>query len=130
MPNFSKASLAQLNTCHPDLQKICNEAIKIMDFSVLEGHRDEKAQNLAYKQKRSKVKWPEGKHNAMPSLAVDIAPYPINWNDTKRFYALAGVMFAIAHQHGIKLRWGGTWGDLDTINKSGFLDLPHFELVV
>ena len=36
---FSKRSLDRLETCHPDIQLICKEVIKIYDFSVLGGLR-------------------------------------------------------------------------------------------
>ena len=99
---------------------ILKEAIHIYDFSVLCGHRGKDEQNLAYKKGFSKLKFPESKHNSIPSRAVDIAPYPIDWDDHKRFYELAGIIKGIAHEKGIEIRWGG--------NFRGWKDLPHFEL--
>lgn len=129
MPTFGKRSKEKLVTCHKKLQLICWEAIAIMDFSILEGYRNAETQDKLFKDGKSKLEYPDSKHNKYLSLAVDIAPYPIAWEDRQSFYALAGIMFTIAHSKGIKLRWGGTWGGLQDKNKSGFVDLPHFELV-
>ena len=129
MPKFGRRSKEVLNSCDPRLREICNEVIKIYDFSILEGYRPKEVQNRLYGEGRSKLVWPESKHNQSPSLAVDIAPYPIDWKDTGRFNLLAGMMFAVAHDKGIKLRWGGDWdGDFD-MKDQDFNDLPHFQIV-
>jgi hypothetical protein len=49
-----------------------------IDFKILCGHREEKEQNEAFNKGNSKLKWPQSKHNSLPSLAVDIAPFPVN----------------------------------------------------
>lgn len=85
MPRFSKLSKDRLLTCHKDIQEVCNELIKQYDFSVLEGHRGEKEQNSAYKKGNSQVRWPNSAHNSIPSNAVDLAPYPIDWDNLDRF---------------------------------------------
>ena len=82
MPVFGKASLKELSECDARLQEIANEAIKYFDFSVLEGHRNERDQNIAYAKGLSKLKWPFGNHNASPSRAMDLAPFPIDWSET------------------------------------------------
>ena len=38
------------------------------------GHRDEQAQETAYKKGASKAKYGQSAHNTLPSVAVDIAP--------------------------------------------------------
>ena len=121
MPKFGTTSLKRLESCHPKLQEIMNEAIKQMDFSVLEGHRNEEDQNKYFAEGKSKVAFPDGKHNDFPSRAVDIAPYPIDWKDRDRQHLLAGRVLAIAEMKGIKIRWGGFF--------KNFYDSPHFELV-
>ena len=130
MPKFSKRSLDKLNTCHPDLQKLFNEVIKYMDCTILCGYRDKEFQNKAYKEKRSKLKYPRSKHNKIPSLAVDVVPYPIDWNNINMFYFFAGFVKRTAISLGIPIRWGGDWdGDNDIRNQTGlFLDLPHWEM--
>lgn len=129
MPTLGNRSLENLSLVDIRLQQIVQEAIEIMDFSVIEGHRDDARQNYMYRTGLSQLKWPKSKHNALPSLAVDLAPYPIDWNDTERFVLLAGVMFTIAKQKGIKIRWGGDWDNDGIMIDETFRDYVHFELL-
>jgi len=129
MPRLSQSSLDKLASCHPDLQRVLCEAIKIVDFTVCDGHRGKDAQNKAVAEGKSKTPWPTSKHNHKPSLAVDVAPYPIDWKDRERFIYLAGIFKGIAFKEGVLLRWGGDWdGDSDFLEHE-FRDLPHFELI-
>ena len=76
----------------------------------------------------SKVKFPNGKHNKSPSVAVDVAPYPIDWKDRDRFHYFGGYVLGIAAMMGLRIRWGGDW-DMDTQTKDNkFDDLVHFEI--
>ena len=75
MPKFGQTSKENLSTCHEDLQRLFNEVIKHWDCSVTEGYRNEERQNKAYRGGKSKVKYPNGKHNRVPSNAVDVVPY-------------------------------------------------------
>lgn len=127
MPSFSKGSLAKLRTCDKRLQDLMNECIKETDFSVLCGTRGKKEQDAAYAAKLTKLRYPYSKHNSNPSLAVDIAPYPIDWNDVQRFKDLAKVVLRKAKEMGIKIRWGGDWS-CDGIENETFVDLPHYEI--
>tara|TARA_R110002051_G_scaffold324738_1_gene423377 strand:+ start:745 stop:1140 length:396 start_codon:yes stop_codon:yes gene_type:complete len=128
MPRFGKRSRSRLKTCDTRLQDLFNEVIKHFDCSVIQGHRGKEDQNKAFKEGKSKLKYPNGNHNATPSRAVDVAPYPINWNDRERFTYFAGYVVGIALQMGLKIRWGGDW-DMDTqVKDNNFDDLPHFEL--
>lgn len=120
MPTFSKASLDCLAQCHPDLQKVAKEAIRHFDFRVYCGHRGQAAQNKAFAEKKSKLKWPASKHNRRPSLAFDAAPNPVDWNNIKRFDQMGKVMKAAAAKVGVRIVWGGDW--------KGFVDRPHFEV--
>jgi peptidoglycan L-alanyl-D-glutamate endopeptidase CwlK len=129
MPTFSERSLLRLATCDERLQRVMFEAIKHVDFSVLCGHRGEVEQTAAFRAGTTKVQYPNSKHNAYPSKAVDIVPYPVDWRDTRRFDYLAGHILGIAGQMGIKLRWGGDWNGNDDMSDQSFNDLPHFELV-
>ena len=128
MPVFGNRSKRRLAQCDQRLQDVLNEAIELVDFSVLEGHRDEEKQNRMYDEGRSQLRWPGSKHNKQPSLAVDIAPYPIDWDDIRRFDRLSGVVMGIAHTKGITLRWGGDWDRDWEVQDNRFNDLPHFEL--
>lgn len=113
---------------HGKLQDIFFEVIKGYDCSILCGFRDEAAQNEAFHTGRSKKQWPNSKHNGTPSLAVDVAPYPIDWDDERRFYHFAGYVKGIADQLGISIRWGGDWDGDNDLNDQHFFDLVHFEL--
>ena len=129
MPSFGQKSVELLSGCDRRLYDICSDAIKIMDFTIITGHRNQAEQDADFAAGRSKLKWPDGKHNATPSWAVDIAPYPVDWQDLSRFYVLAGIMLACAAARGVKLRWGGNWnGDFDLKNNK-FQDIGHFEIV-
>lgn len=122
MATFSKISEERLKECHEDIQSVLRAVIHDFDFSVLCGYRGEEEQNKAYDDGKSTLKYPQSKHNRMPSMAVDIAPYPINWNDEKRFHELAGRVLETAALMGIVMKWGGHWKTLK--------DLPHFELAI
>ena len=128
MPKFGKKSMSKLKTCHEDLQQVFYQVIKHFDCSVLEGHRGEELQNKYFNEGKSKVKFPKGKHNANPSNAVDVVPWPIDWDDTDRMYYFAGFVKGIAAMLDIPLRWGGDWNDNTEVKDTGFKDLPHFEL--
>lgn len=141
MPTFSQTSLKRLSTCNIDLQTLFKEVIKTFDCIVIEGHRGKDAQDEAFKTGKSKLKYPNGKHNAMPSHAVDVAPYNFNvkgidWKDYKTFYLFSGYVLGIANQLKIQgmishsIRWGGDWDcDMD-IHDQTFNDLVHFEIVL
>lgn len=79
MPKFGKRSKENLATVDERLQAIHNKVIEWFDHTVTEGHRGEEAQNKAFKEGKSKIKFPDGKHNKIPSLATDSAPYPIDF---------------------------------------------------
>ena len=128
MYSFSKSSTRKLETLHPDLQLILIEAIKIIDFSVICGHRNKTNQNKAFTEGRSKLIYPNSKHNSLPSTAVDLAPYPIDWNNRDRFIFLAGIIYCISQQLGIEIRFGGNWSMSWQFEDQKFDDLVHFEL--
>ena len=128
MPKFSKKSLSKLETCDKRLQDLFLRVVKKFDCTILEGHRSKDRQNKLFDEGKSKLKYPKGKHNSLPSKAVDVAPYPIDWNDRERFTYFAGYVIGIAYQMGLKIRWGGDW-DMDTeVKDNNFDDLPHFEI--
>ena len=128
MPSFGKKSQERLNTCDPRLVELFEIVVEDFDCSVLEGYREKEAQNRAFDEGKSKLRFPEGNHNKYPSLAVDVAPYPIDWKDRDRFHYFAGFVKGIAFQLGLDIRWGGDW-DSDTQTKdNNFDDLPHFEV--
>lgn len=129
MPAFSQSSAAKLATCDARLVRLFERVVQIVDCTVICGHREKAEQDEAVRLGRSKTPWPTSKHNVYPSRAVDVAPYPLDWSDTRRFDHFAGVVRGVAAQLGIRVRWGGDWdGDFDLADQS-FNDLPHFEIV-
>lgn len=134
MPKFGKRSTDNLSEAHPDLQTVFNEVVKHFDCTVIEGQRTEAEQNEVYRRGLSKLKFPNSKHNKCPSEAVDVLPYPIDWNDTNRMRYFAGFVVGIASMmkdreiidHNI--RWGGDWNKDTELKDNRFQDLPHFEI--
>lgn len=128
MPSFGAQSLARLALAHPDLQKVMNEAIKHYDFMILDSQRGRVAQEAAFRKGNTKAHFGQSAHNWSPSVALDVAPYPLDWNNTKRFSDLAAIIMPIAKELGIPLRWGGDWDMDGKQNHTGLVDLPHYEL--
>ena len=128
MPHFGRKSKERLNTCESNLQKVFNEVIKHVDCSVLEGHREKDRQNKLFEDGKTKVKYPDGRHNRQPSSAVDVTPYPVDWKDRERQTLFAGFVIGVASQMGINLRWGGDWDQDFQVVDNRFDDFPHFEL--
>ena len=128
MPRFGRRSRKNLDTCHEDLQELFNQVIKYFDCTVIQGHRGKEEQNKYFDEGTSKLKYPNGRHNASPSNAVDVVPYPIDWEDTDRMYYFAGFVKGVAFKLGIPIRWGGDWNDNTEVKDTNFKDLPHFEL--
>ena len=127
---FGKESLAKLETCDPRLITFAKAVMEgvdrgdlmtddVADLTILWGHRGEKDQNEAFAKGTSEKQWPNSKHNKLPSLAVDMVPYPINWAKEKlyRFEALRRYARGVAQGLGIRIRII-SW------------DWPHYELAV
>jgi len=129
MPVFSEESKIKLRQCHPALQLIFNEVIKCFDCKVLCGYRTEAEQNQAVAERKSKTPWPKSKHNSFPALAVDVAPCPIDWDDSARFYYFGGFVIGMATRMGFRIRYGGDWDSDTQVKDESFKDLPHFEVV-
>tara|TARA_R110000796_G_scaffold153371_1_gene269889 strand:- start:344 stop:739 length:396 start_codon:yes stop_codon:yes gene_type:complete len=128
MPRYSKRSKERLASCDERLQEIFNEVIKHVDCSVLEGYRNKERQNKLYDEGRTKVKYPNGRHNTNPSKAADVTPYPVDWKDRERQTLFAGFVIGIARGMGYRIRWGGDW-DMDfKVMDNRFDDFPHFEI--
>lgn len=136
MPKFSKRSRENLATADIKIQQLFNEVIKEFDCTIIYGHRSVEEQFELFKQGREKKDgwWTKtgktvtnldghikkSKHNYLPSKAVDVCPYPIDWNDLERFKLLATVVKRKAKELNIDITWGGDW--------VSFKDYPHFEI--
>lgn len=126
-----------LSTCSPNLQLLIREAIrrapKWLDFAVTCGFRGQLDQDEAFKKGKSKKRWPNSKHNTMPSRAVDVRPAsPFNaedWNDRLRFARLLGFIEGVAVDLGIPIRLGLDFSQDGRSLDEKFIDLPHIEEV-
>lgn len=131
MPAFSSSSRNKLNTCDPRIVEIMEEVIKHYDCTILEGKRSKEVQDECFRTGNSRVEWPNSKHNCPNgglSLAIDVVPYPIDWNDTDRFYHFGGFVNGIATSMGYKIRWGFDWDMDNDFKDQTFMDGAHFEL--
>jgi len=131
---FGEKSAKNMVLLSYDLQWLAREAlaVEIIDFSIICTHRNQEDQNRAFNEGRSRVRWPNGKHNKHPSQAMDCVPYingKISWEKV-HCCVLAGVILAVAKKLGVKIRWGGNWDmDGEPITDQDFQDLVHFEEV-
>ena len=89
--------------------------------AVICGFRGRYEQEKAYMAGKSKAKFGQSKHNFKPSLAVDVVPLPLDWNDIPAFERLGEAVMKKADELSIKIKWGK--------NFKGLTDYPHFELV-
>jgi peptidoglycan L-alanyl-D-glutamate endopeptidase CwlK len=133
MPVFGKTSRNNLSSCHIELQNLFNEVIKYYDCSVLCGTRSKLDQDKAFREGRSRLKFPESKHNTSPSMAVDVVPYfsthpHVRWNDTDKFYEFTGFVQGVAAMLEIDIICGSNWDMDDELHDQTLFDLPHFEL--
>lgn len=151
-------SLERLSTCHSDLQRVVKRAALIAepadDFTVLEGVRTREQMMINYGKGRTedqcvakgvpgkyaqpraaKVTWlnnpfasPHAKQADGTSHAVDLAPWPIDWNNLARFDRLAHLMLEAAKLEGVAITWGADWDRDGKPRERGETDSPHFQL--
>lgn len=127
--SLSKASLAKLNSVHPDLQKVVKRAIAItaQDFLITCGVRTPAEQRVLYAKGRTtpgpKVTWTLNSNHFVKAdghgHAVDLCPYPVDWNDLRKFAAITAAMKTAARDVGVPIVCGADWSKPDR---------PHFEL--
>lgn len=129
MYKFGKNSMKHYNTLHPKLQEVLDIAIQYVDFSIVDGHRSKEIQDHYYESGKSKVKFPDSKHNAKPSLAVDLVPYPEMWSDLDKLQSLAYFIKGIGAAKGYNLRLGCDWNNNFKTQDENFLDYPHIEIL-
>ena len=119
---------------HPTLAYYLDRVLEeVADISLICGHRNQKDQIKAYFSGNSKLMWPTGKHNQLPSLAVDFQPYPMPDGKAKRWAALAyvaGHIIQMAAQDGVVIRWGGDWDSDGDLTDQKFDDLFHLEITI
>ena len=124
MPRFGKRSKERLKGVDRRLVSVLNELIKIMDVTIIEGLRSEQRQEKLLEQGSTKTKF--SKH--IEGKAVDLAPYPIDWEDRDRFHYMGGMVRGIAKALNLDIRWGGDWDSDGEIKDNKFDDLVHIEI--
>ena len=146
---LSSKSLNKLTNVHPDLVRVVQKAIELSttDFSVTEGERSLAQQQANVKKGVSQTL--KSKHLKQDDgfvHAVDLVPYPVNW-EINAFYPIAYAMQQAAEALNVNIRWGGCWAKLNGDKRSPmrmvkdysdarrkvwnkvFIDAPHFEIV-
>ena len=115
---LGKRSLENLSGVSGDMVAVVSKAIEItgVDFTVIEGLRT---------LERQKKLLADGNSTTLNSRhitghAVDMVPYPVDWEDLERFELMAKAMKQAAADLDIPIIWGGDW--------KSFYDAPHFEL--
>lgn len=121
MNPLNEISMKRLSQCHDILQNLFSQVSRLTSIAILCGHRDKDEQETAFNLGNSKLHFPQSKHNQYPSLAVDVAPYPIDWQDIKRFQTLAELVRQVASDQYVEdnIEWGGDWK---------MRDYPHWEI--
>ena len=148
---LSKLSLNRLQGVDPNLVAVVKRAIELtpQDFMVVEGLRSKEQCYINYGKGRTaaqcsakgvpakyaaphlaKVTWLNNplssKH--VTGRAVDLVPYPVDWNDLDKFDQVAKAIFAAAKELGVSIRWGADWDNDGKYREKGEYDSPHFEL--
>jgi peptidoglycan LD-endopeptidase CwlK len=115
---LGKRSKERLEGVHPDLVAVVERAIEIskVDFTVLEGVRSVARQRELFNKGASKTM--NSRH--LTGHAVDLAPWPIDWNDLGRFRIMSEAVKMASVELEVPVTWGGDW--------RSFYDGPHFEL--
>ena len=149
--NLSQKSLDKMNGVDERLQRVVKRAIQLtkQDFMVLEGVRTKEQCMINYGKGRTaaqcvakgvpaqyanpnaaKVTWLNdpfaSKH--VSGKAVDLVPYPVDWNDLKKFDAIAQAMLQAAKELNVPIRWGADWDNDGKPRERGESDSPHFEI--
>lgn len=132
---LTEVEKSRLATCEEDIQKVVNEVTKKWNINIIFGIRAKEDQDKAFAEGKTKLQWPNSKHNSNPSKAIDMCPVEvvgkresIDWKDRERFSLFAGYVLGIAEAMGVSIRWGGDWDQDTEVKDNGFDDLVHFEL--
>lgn len=140
MYKLSNQSKKNLSSCNPEIKDVVHHVLKFIDVGVAEGHRGKERQNSLFQKKKTKVHWPNSKHNTLPSDAIDLVVFVkdfgyIDENSAPKKYRqyygfLAGIINAYCFEKNYNIRWGGDWNSNADFNEpsQNFDDLVHFEI--
>lgn len=133
---LDERSEKRLEGVNSALVNVVRRAAKALPFPlfVVEGLRTKERQTELYAQGRTKpgkvVTWTlQSKH--IDGRAVDLAPMidgAIDWNDSKKFDAIAKAMQDAGRALGVAVRWGADWDGDGKPREKGESDSPHFEI--
>ena len=124
MPRFGKRSRERMRGVDSRLINVMNELIKLMDVTIIEGLRTKERQEELVAKGASKTKF--SKH--IEGKALDVAPYPIDWENRDGLYYMGGMIRGIAQQLGYDIRYGGDWDSDGQTKDNNFDDLVHIEI--
>ena len=130
MYSYGIKSTKELASCTDDIQKVFNAAIKIRDISITEGTRNDERQNKLFDEGKTKLRFPDSKHNSWPSRAVDAIPYPTtqeDWENREYWVEWSSWLKGFASGMGITLISGFDWDNDYDLTDQSFFDGPHFQ---
>jgi hypothetical protein len=119
MPHLGRRSRARLATCHPSLRLIAYDAIRVVDFSIIFGHRTLEEQANLFARGRTVpgdvVTWAapgKSRHNDLPSTAFDFAPWPEMYDASDWLFGyVCGVLMKCALEREIEIEFLSEKGD-------------------
>lgn len=122
---FGETSLRRQEGVHPLLRECAERALSynILDLTVpgLGGLRTLEDQRLLVAKGVSQtLNSLHRKQSTGYGHAIDLIPYPVDWNDIQRFALMGSLMFRAANEMDLPIQWGGHWRT--------FKDYPHFQL--
>ncbi len=130
MNSFGRASRTNLRTVEFQGQQLAHRVLILKDHSIITGHRSQRQQDRAYREGNSKLPWPKGKHNRLPSIAMDVQTWPVpdQVQDLReeQLYLL-GLYKGIGSEMDMEIRTGADWDRDGEISDNGFDDFFHVE---
>ena len=130
MNGFGRSSRKHLATVEGRGQQLAYRVLRIKDHSIICGHRKQREQDRAYREGFSNLPWPDGKHNRLPSVAMDVQTYPVPTNEQalreEQLYLL-GLYKGVGSEMDIPVRTGADWDGDGEILDNGFDDFFHVE---
>ena len=117
--HWGKQSTALLSHVHADLQRLFAVVIERtdQDLTILPSTIRTVAEQAEYIRVGTSKTW-NSRH--LHGLAVDVAPYPIDWHDQPRWQRMCSVIESVARELGIPIELGRDFLTL--------VDMPHVQL--
>ena len=122
---FGQTSLKRMDGVHPLLRECAERALSygVLDLTVppLGGLRTlDDQRKLVAKGASQTLNSLHRKQRSGYGHAVDLVPYPVDWNNIERFAVASSLMFRAAMEVGAQIESGGHW--------KSFKDWPHYQL--